>query len=86
MPKTKSAKKALRQNKDRRLRNIERKDKIKKEIKAFKKLIIEKKIEEAAKLLPRVMKVVDKVSKSGLIKKGKASRIKSRLSKKIKKA
>lgn len=85
MPKTKSAQKALRQSIVRRKRNIKRKAAIKNEVKNFKKLIAEKKFDEAKASLPKVMKTVDKIAKTGLIKKGKADRIKSRLSKKIQK-
>lgn len=85
MPKIKSAKKALRQNIRRRARNKIRKKKIKEEIKGFNKLLLENKQDEAKKSLPKLMKTVDKVAKTGYIKKGRASRIKSRLSKKLNK-
>lgn len=83
MPRTKSAKKALRQNVRRRAENNIRKNKVKSEVKEFKKLIGEGKFDEAKKRLPHIMKTVDKVAKKGYIKKGRASRIKSRLSKKF---
>ncbi len=83
MPITKSAKKALRQNIRRRCRNLERKQKIKEITKSFKKLIAEGKIEEARAILPQVYKVLDKVAKTGYIKKNKANRLKSRLTRKL---
>jgi small subunit ribosomal protein S20 len=83
MPRIKSAKKALRQNVRHRTRNRARKSHIKIEIKNFRKLIGEKKLTEAAAAFPNVMQAVDKVAKSGYIKKGKANRIKSRLAKKL---
>jgi small subunit ribosomal protein S20 len=83
MPKTKSAKKALRQNKTHHARNKARKIHIKTEVKEFRKLIAEKKMDDAKKALPKVMKIVDKMAKVGFIKKKKADRIKSRLSKKL---
>jgi len=83
MPRTKSAKKALRQNVRRRAENNLRKNKVKSQVKQFKTLILEGKLEDAKKALPQVMKIVDKVAKKGYIKKGRASRIKSRLSKKL---
>lgn len=86
MPKTSSAKKALRQSERRRILNTNRKINVKNEVKEFKKLIEAKKFDEARKALPKVMKTVDKVAKTGFIKKGKADRIKSRLAKKIKNA
>lgn len=78
-PITKSAKKALRQNKKRRVRNIQKKTTIKKLLKEVKKLVSEKKIEEAKKLLPQVYKLLDKAAKTGLIKKNTVSRKKSRI-------
>lgn len=83
MPTTRSAQKALRQNIERRKRNIERKAKIKAVTKRFAKLITESKQDEAKKYLETVYKTVDKMQKVELIKKRKASRIKSRLSKKL---
>ncbi len=83
MPRTTSAKKALRQNARRRARNLKRRSSLKTAIKRFKKLVAEGKTDEAAKLLPLVMKTADKTVKTGYIKKGRASRIKSRLSKKL---
>ena len=80
MPITQSAKKALRQNISRHLRNVSKKDTLKKAIKAYKKLALGKKIDEAAKSLPNLYKVIDKTAKSGVIKKNTASRLKSRLS------
>ncbi|PIV32024.1 30S ribosomal protein S20 [Candidatus Wolfebacteria bacterium CG02_land_8_20_14_3_00_37_12] len=83
MPIIKSAKKALRQNIRRRKTNVKRKTELKSVIKQFKKLVIEGKKEEAQKYLPQVYKKLDKSAKINLIKKNKASRIKSRLSKKL---
>jgi ribosomal protein S20 len=40
-------------------------------------------MDDAKKALPKVMKIVDKMAKVGFIKKKKADRIKSRLSKKL---
>ncbi len=85
MPKTTSAQKALRQNIRRRKRNIEQKANIRVAVKKFKKLIATNQIKEAESYLPTIYKTVDKMGKRGLIKRGKVNRIKSRLSKKIKK-
>lgn len=85
MPRTKSAKKALRQSLTRRTKNIVRKRNLKNEIKKIQKFITEKKTDEAKKTLPVLMKTVDKIAKTGLIKKGKASRIKSRIAKRLNK-
>lgn len=83
MPRTKSAKKALRQATRRRVNNLAQQRKIKDTLREFKKLIAAGKTEEAKSFLPKVYKALDKVAKRGLIKKNKANRLKSRLTKKI---
>jgi len=80
---TKSAKKAYRQSLRRKARNTERKDSLKKILKEIRSLISAKKTDEAKKLLPNVYKLLDKGVKSGLVKKGTASRKKSRIAKAI---
>ena len=77
---TKSAKKALRQSKKRRVRNIVYKDKLKSTIKEVRTLVLAKKVDEARKLLSQAYKVLDKSAKVGVIKKNVADRKKSRLS------
>jgi small subunit ribosomal protein S20 len=77
MPITKSAKKALRQSKTRRVGNLKRINAYKNTTKEFKKLVIAGKINEAKALLPRVYQSLDKAAKSGVIKPNKASRLKS---------
>jgi len=86
MPKTSSAKKALRQNKTRRARNIKTKDTYKKAIKEYRKLVAAKDWTKAKEKLPQVFQVLDKATKKKTIKKNAASRMKSRLSKKLKTA
>ena len=81
MPITKSAEKAIRQNKTRRQRNTSYKNKAKNLIKKVRFLAAEKKYEEAKKLLPQIYKILDKSAKTGVIKKNTASRKKSRLTK-----
>ncbi len=83
MPNTTSAIKALRQNKSRRAKNLEKKAVLKDVIKKYKKAVAGGKKEEAAKLLPEVYKKLDKAAKTNIIKKNKASRLKSRLTKKL---
>ena len=85
MPITSSAKKALRQATTRRARNNVKKEAYKKAVTTFRKLILAKKLDEAAKLLPTVFKTLDKASKTNVIVKNKSSRLKSRLSKMMKK-
>ncbi len=81
MPRIKSAKKALRQNIKRREKNTKGKTGLRAVIKNYKKLIAAGKKEEAKKYLPEVYKKLDKSAKVNLIKKNKASRLKSRLTK-----
>jgi small subunit ribosomal protein S20 len=83
---TKSAKKAYRQSLRRKARNTEKKDDLKKLLKEVRSLISEKKANEAKKLLPKVYKLLDKGAKKGIIKKGTASRKKSRIAKAISKS
>ena len=83
MPITKSAKKALKQNKKRRIRNISKKNKLKTLLKQARVLIAEKKIDQAKELLPEIYKTLDKTAKTKTIKKNTASRKKSRITKLI---
>ena len=78
---TKSAKKAHRQSQRRRKQNLTVKNNIKKLEKEIGLFLSQKKIVEAKKLLPKMYKALDKAAKKGTIKKNKASRKKSRISK-----
>ena len=81
MPITKSAKKALRASKVKKVYN-DRLSKIFKEVsKNIEKLVKAGKKDEAKKLLPSAYKALDKATKGNTIKKNTASRKKSRLSK-----
>lgn len=86
MPITKSAKKALRGSKRKRVVNVHRKDAVSDVIKKIKKLVSEKKAIEARAMLSDAYQALDKAVKIGYIKKNNASRKKSRLSAFIKKA
>ncbi len=83
MPITKSAKKALRQSHGRNTRNLVKKEAYKNVVKQIKKLKTEGKKEEAVMLLPKLYQALDKAAKTHVIKKNKASRLKSRISKSI---
>ena len=78
---TKSAKKAIRQNKRRRVRNLVYLNGMKNLIKEVRALVLQKKTKEAKELLPKVYQILDKSAKVGVIKKNAASRKKSRLTK-----
>jgi len=84
MPIIKSAKKALRQNISRRKKNIKKKIELKSAVKQYKKLVASGEKDKAKTYLSTVYKKLDKSAKANLIKKNKASRVKSRLSKLIK--
>lgn len=84
MPITSSAKKALRQNKRRRLANISRRNAFKSAVKDFRKVVLDKKLDAAVEELRKAMKALDKAAKTNAIKKNKASRLKSRLAKALK--
>ena len=83
---TKSAKKAIRQNKTRRAKNLIYINKIKKVLKEAKTFVTQKKIKEAKDILPKVYEILDKAAKVGIIKKNNASRRKSRMAKMVEKA
>lgn len=78
---TKSAKKAIRQNKRHRVHNLIYINKIKSLLKEAKSLVAQKKNKEAKDLLPKVYEALDKAAKVGVIKQNTASRKKSRIAK-----
>ncbi len=83
MPRTKSAKKALKQERKRRARNLWYKKRIKETEIRIKKLSQEGKSKEAKALLPLFFKFVDKAAKVGVVKKNKAARMKSKMSRSL---
>ena len=85
MPITKSAKKALRQNKKRRARNLKQSRLFKDEIKTLKKLIAVQDKKGALEILPKVYKAADKAVKNNILNKNTVSRLKSRLAKAVNK-
>lgn len=76
---TSSAKKAHRGSLRKRVFNVRRKAAIERVVKNIKKLVAEKKMDEAKKLIPLAYKAYDKAAKEHTIKKGAAARKKSRL-------
>jgi small subunit ribosomal protein S20 len=76
---TKSAKKAIRSSARKRVFNLRRLWEMRGVIKDIKKLIVEKKRDEAMALLPKAYKAIDKTAKRGVIKQNTAARKKSRL-------
>ena len=86
MPITRSAKKALRGSQRKKSRNLLKKDSLKQAVKKIKKLVSEKKMDEAKKYFPEVQKLIDKSAKGSIIKKNNAARKKSRIAALMKKS
>ena len=80
MPNTKSAIKALRQSIKHRAKNLAKKNAYKNVVKEFRKTAIAD-VATAASMLALVQKKIDKAAKSGVIKKNKAARLKSKAAK-----
>lgn len=80
-----SARKAIRQNKAHRARNLVYINKMKNLLKDTRSFALQKKSKEAKELLPRVYEILDKAAKVGVIKKNTASRKKSRMARLIEK-
>ena len=86
MPLLKSAKKALRQSVRRRELNLRKKNAIKEAGKNIRRLLAFGKIVDTKQLLAAAYKALDKAAKTGVLKKNTASRLKSRLAKRLEKA
>jgi small subunit ribosomal protein S20 len=86
MPITKGAKKVVRASEKNRVCNLRRKRKVVSAVKTVKKLVASGDTKTAQEKLSEAYKALDKAAKMGTIKKGNASRQKSRLSATIKKA
>ncbi len=86
MPRLQQAKKALRQSEKRRVLNDTKKRALKEAVKTVKKTVKTEAVKMDSPILSKAYKNLDKAAKAGVIKKGTASRMKSRLSKAGKKA
>jgi len=75
---TSSAKKAIRSAARKRIFNLRRKRVVQNILNQAKKLLTQKKIDEAKALIPSVYRAIDKATKTKYIKKNKAARLKSR--------
>jgi len=80
---TKSAKKAIRVAKRRKVDNSRRVDVMRDAVKSFRKLVLSGDKKGAGKALQEAYKTLDKAAKRGVIKKKTASRKKSRLAKSL---
>lgn len=83
MPITASAKKAARQSIKRRKANLQKKEAFKNAVKDFKKSLTAKDLSKASETLKLVYQKLDKAAKTHTIHKNTASRLKSRLAKKL---
>ncbi|MBP9828158.1 30S ribosomal protein S20 [Patescibacteria group bacterium] len=85
MPNLKNAKKALRQSERRAERNMQAKGTLDFMRRSFRKLLDDKKVDEAAKLLKDMNQALDKAVAKGVLKRNTASRLKSRATLRINK-
>jgi len=83
MPKTKSARKALRQGARRATRNAAKKRRLRDTVKRFRRALKEGKKDEARAMLPLLFKLLDKAAKTHVISENRARRAKSRLAKAV---
>jgi ribosomal protein S20 len=86
MPRTTSAKKALRQNITRRARNVKNVKAYKMVLKTFRKTVASGNTSEASTMLPKLQKALFKVSKTRAISVNKARRLTARAAHAIAKA
>ncbi len=77
--------KDIRKTKKRTVFNSRLRERIKRVVKEFNKLITLKEFDKAVKILPRLNKTLDKAAKDGVLKGKTAQRKVSRLSKKLNK-
>jgi len=79
MPNIRSAKKRMRQNPVRRLRNKVARSEMRTEVKRLRKLVAEEKLDDARSQLTRVYSVIDRTAQKGSIHRNTGARYKSRL-------
>ena len=83
MPLIKSAKKRMRQDEKKRIRNKAIRNEARNQVKKINKLFLAGNIEEARKIQPETVRLIDKTASKGIWHKNKAARIKSRIAKKL---
>lgn len=83
MPNIRSAIKRMRQNRVRRQRNRSARAGMRTEMKRFRNLVAENKLDEAREFLPRLYSVIDKSAGKGVIHANTAARYKSRLARRL---
>ncbi len=83
MPNLRTSIKDLRQSKRKTFNNNRTRRRLKVAVKTYSTAVANKDVKTAERSLPVVQKMLDKAAKRGIIKKGTASRRKSRLNKKL---
>ena len=78
-----SAKKRIRQNEKRRLRNRRRKAEVKQSVREYEQALVSGQADQAADKLKNVYRNLDQIAAKGTIHKKTASRRKSRLAKRL---
>lgn len=78
-----SAKKRIRQNEKRRMRNRARISRLRTEIKKFRLLVQQRELEPAREQLKRIYKTLDQVAAKGAIHANTAARSKARFTKRL---
>ena len=84
MANTYSALKRVRQVERRTLYNRKNKSRLRSQIRAMRRAILEKDSKKAADLLPPTFSLIDRAAKTGIIKKNTAARYKSKLHLRVK--
>ena len=83
MPRRKSGIVTARADKKKHLRNLKVKRELKKTVKKFQELILNKKVQEAKAFLTKIYSLFDKAAKKGIIHPNTADRKKSRFKKSL---
>lgn len=78
-----SAIKRVRQNEKRRVRNRSDRTRLRSQIKRFRQAVETSNLEEAQKLLPQTVSLVDVMVKKGIIHENAGNRYKSRLTRRL---
>lgn len=86
MPQKRSARKRLRQSRERRLRNRQRKGQVKKAVQQFEQSLRAGETDQAAERLRLCYKKLDQVAAKGTLHKNTAARKKARLARRLWKA
>jgi small subunit ribosomal protein S20 len=84
MPNTYSAVKQVRQTQRRTEFNRKSKSRLRHQIRAMRRAILDKDPKKAGDLLPTTFSIIDRAAKTGLIKKNTAARYKSKLHLRVK--